>query len=99
MKQFLMCDTADHAAAVDHLVMEHLRETEGARGSSWSGVYTDGSRFGVLWAGPVALVFGSPQSVDNPSGDPSLQIVTESLDGAGVSDWQPVPEPVANENP
>lgn len=60
-KQFLLCDDAFHAELVDEFIMEFLRERDGAIGSSWSGVYTDGERFGVVWAAPGSDVFGTPE--------------------------------------
>lgn len=84
---FLLCDSAEHADLVDQLVVSHLRDVEHAHGSSWSGVYTDGTRFGILWASPCSEVFGSP------SDDPSLVLVDEVFDTDGASDWYPLPSP------
>lgn len=69
--KYLVCEDEAHAAAVDALVFEHLRETEGAGGSGWSGVFTDGARFGILWDSPVAAFLGKPES------SPDLQIVED----------------------
>ncbi len=61
MKTFLLCESAEHAEVVDTFIMEHLRERDGAQGSSWSGVWTDGTRYGVLWADPGSSLFGTPE--------------------------------------
>lgn len=90
MKTFLLCDSPEHAEIVDQLIMERLRDVDGNKGSQWSGVYTDGARYGVLWASPANELFGVPDE------DPSLQLATEVITD-GVSDWgqlePPDPEP------
>lgn len=91
-RQYLICTDADHAAAVDLVVMDYLREVDNARGSSWSGVYTDGDRYAILWGEPVAAVFG------DPADDPALVIVDDTLDAEGKSIWSiyvpPAPDPI-----
>lgn len=57
MRTFLLCDSPEHAAVVDHLILLDLQDREAAHGSGWSGIYTDGTRFGVLWASPVSDLF------------------------------------------
>ncbi len=68
----LLCDSPEHADLVDHLIMERLRDVEGARGGSWSGVFVDygtPERYAVLWDAPAAALFGQPED------DPELVIV------------------------
>jgi len=84
--QYLVCLDANHAAAVDALVIARLRRLDGNKGSSWSGVFTDGLRFGILWAAPVSAIVADGE------------VVEEVFDEAGVSNWQPVPPP-AEETP
>lgn len=55
--QYLIIPTYAEATALDQQVMQRLRETDGAKGSSWSGVSTDGTRFAILWDSPVAAVY------------------------------------------
>ena len=88
MKIFLLCDSPEHAEVVDQLIMERLRDVDGNKGAQWSGVYTDGTRYGVLWASPASELFGNPEE------DPSLQLATEVITD-GVSDWGQLeaPEP------
>lgn len=92
-RQFLLCSDADHAASVDAIVMDHLRETEGARGSAWSGVYTDGDRYAILWGQPVAAVFGEPAD------DAAMVLAPDAVDASGkASIWSiyvpPAPDPI-----
>lgn len=98
-RSFLLADSAEHADFLDHFIMDELRAKDGANGSSWSGVFTDGIRYGILWDTPASSLFGQPVTPDNPNGDPSVvvvsEILTESPDGL-TSDWYPLP-PVAPE--
>ena len=80
-RQFLICSDADHAAAVDLMVLEHLREVDGAHGSAWSAIYTDGNRYAIAWGQPVEAVFGAPAD------DPSLVVVADTNDTQGSSIW------------
>lgn len=80
--KFLICEDADHAAAIDAMIFDHLRDQDGARGGSWSGVYTDGTRYGVLWDSPASGLFGDPAT------DPSI-VVFDDVDG----DWSPYVHP------
>lgn len=66
---YLICQDAEHAKVVDELVMCHLRDADGSKGSQWSGVLTDGEQFGVLWGDAVAALFGTPAD------DPALVVV------------------------
>lgn len=97
-KTFLLCQDELHAETVDQFIAEHLREVDGTICSCWSGVYTDGTRFGVLWAAPGSSVFGQPVSEDNPDGDPALTFATEQFNENGESDWRLLePEPAVEE--
>ena len=71
-RQILLCDSPEHAELVDRLVFERLQEVEGAFGNSWSGVLTDGTRYGILWAAPVSDLFGVPEDF------PELVLVEET---------------------
>lgn len=82
MKIFLECDSAEHADVVDQFIMELLRERDGAQGSRWSGVWTDGVSYGVLWASPASELFGDPES------DPSISLFEDIAD-----EWEPLPDP------
>lgn len=83
-RQILICESADHAAAVDQLVFARLQEEEGAFGNGWSGVLTDGTSFGILWASPVSDLFGQPEDF------PELELVDEDE----KSPWTTyIPEP------
>lgn len=61
MRTFLVCQDELHAELVDQLVFARLQDEEGAFGACWSGVYTDGTRYGILWAAPVSSLFGVPE--------------------------------------
>ena len=80
-QQFLVCDSYEHADLVDHIVMAKLRDEDGSNGSSWSGVFTDGSRYGILWAAPVSSLFGALEE------DASMEVVDEVYSEDGTSDW------------
>lgn len=84
---FLLCDSIEHAEVVDTFIMESLRERDGAQGSSWSGVWTDGVSFGVLWADPASNLFGDPEE------DPSLILIEDIADEWSLME-PPDPEPV-----
>ena len=97
---FLICEDDLHAEAVDQLIMEALRDRDLAQGNTWSGVFTNGEVFGVLWASPASGLFGSPITEENPEGDPDLVIVEEVITGEGeaaASDWSAVPPPEPSE--
>jgi hypothetical protein len=101
-RTFLLADSADHAEILDQFIAARLRDVDGSKCSQWSGVWTDGERFGVLWAAPASGLFGSPVTEETPDGDPSLVLATEvisEVDGELVSDWYelPPPEPAAEE--
>lgn len=61
MRTILLCQDENHAALVDQLVFARLQDEEQAVGNGWSGVLTDGERFGILWAAPVSTLFGVPE--------------------------------------
>lgn len=87
-KQFLLASDELHAELLDGLIMARLRDVDGNQGSQWSGVFTDGTRFGVLWAAPASSLFGTPEE------DPAIVIAEEAVNEAGESDWyllEPVP--------
>jgi hypothetical protein len=73
-RTYLVCNDYNHADFVDHLVMARLIDVEQATGSSWSGVWTDGTRYGILWAAPVSTLFGQPEDF------PELVLVDEDSD-------------------
>lgn len=90
-RQFLLCDDELHAEVVDTVIMSRLVESDGNRGTRWSGVYTNGTQYGVLWANPASALFGVPITDDPVDGDPSVVLATESEAG----EWtEVVPEPV-----
>lgn len=72
MKTILLCDSPEHAEIVDQIVLAQITDEEGARGQRWSGVLTDGTRYGVLWAAPVSSLFGVPEDF------PELVLVEET---------------------
>lgn len=74
MKTILLCESAEHASFCDQLVFARLQEEENACGNGWSGVLTDGTRFGILWASPVSDLFGVPEDF------PELALVEETED-------------------
>ena len=71
MKTYLICLDELHAEVVDQFIAAHLRDVDGSRCSSWSGVFTDGTRYGVLWAAPVSNLFGLPEDF------PELKLVSD----------------------
>lgn len=99
-QSYLICDDESHADFIDHLIMARLRDVDGAQGSSWSGIYTDGTRYGVLWGSPASSLFGTPYDPANPDSDPLVvvveEVVTQTPDGQ-TSDWRkyepPAPPP------
>ena len=74
MKQYLECDSPEHAEAVDQFIMESLRDRYGTQGSEWSGVWTDGMSYGVLWAAPATQLFGTPED------DPSVIVIDDEAE-------------------
>lgn len=90
MKTILVCDSPEHAELVDKLVFERLQEEEQAVGNGWSGVLTDGTRFGILWAAPVSDLFGLPEDF------PELVLVEETEE----TRWETyVPDPIEEAQP
>ena len=61
MKTYLICLDEIHAEVVDQFIAARLREVDGSKCSSWSGVFTDGARYAVLWGSPVSDLFGLPE--------------------------------------
>lgn len=85
MKTFLVASDELHAELLDGLVFARLQEEELAQGANWSGVWTDGTRYGILWAAPVSSLFGVPEDF------PELELVEDADDS-----WTLVqPEPNA----
>jgi hypothetical protein len=79
---FLLCDSPEHADAVDSWIMDHLRETDGAHGGSWSGVFVDDSffpRYAVLWDSPASSLFGQPYDAATGAGDPAVVVVAGDM--------------------
>lgn len=74
MKQYLECDSPEHAEIVDRFIMESLRDRYGTQGSEWSGVWTDGMSYGVLWAAPATQLFGTPED------DPSVIVIDDEAE-------------------
>lgn len=72
--KILVCGTLSQALARDAEVCESLRAEDGNLGSRWSGAYTDGSRFGIVWAPEVAAVVGNSEQ------DSSI-VVVDDIDG------------------
>ncbi len=72
MKTIVLADSPEAALELDHRVFAHLQEEEGVAGNGWSGVLTDGTRFGMLWGDPVAQTLAGTTYVlveeteDNP---------------------------------
>ena len=94
-RQFLVCDNELHAEVVDQLIMESLRDAYGTKGNTWSGVYSDGDNFGVIWASPASGLWGAPFSSENPDGDMALIILDETVNSEGIGSWsQVVPESI-----
>lgn len=87
-RQFIIVESPEHGEVVDGLIADRIREVDGTVCNQWSGVWTDGVQFGVLWGAPASDVFGFPPSAQNPNGDPSLVIVEDKNDA-----WEPVPAP------
>ena len=86
MRTILLCDSPEHATVVDQLVFARLQDEEQAVGNGWSGVLTDGTRYGILWAAPVSTLFGIPEDF------PELVLVEEAEEG----EWEtyvPAEEP------
>jgi hypothetical protein len=98
-RTFLLADDALHGLVVDQLIAERLRDVDGSKCSHWSGVYSDGERFGVLWAAPASSLFGVPITDDPENGDPSLVLAVETFDAEDVSEWQEVEETPAEPEP
>jgi hypothetical protein len=100
-RSFLLCESPEHAEVVDHLIAERLREVDGSKCSQWSGTYSDGERYGVLWASPASELFGLPYDPITGEGDESIVIAEEVFDEeSGESDWSSfVVEVPAEESP
>jgi hypothetical protein len=71
MKTILVCDSYPHAELCDRLVLAKL-EDAGIRANAWSDVYTDGERYGIIWAAPVSDLFGQPEEF------PELELVEDT---------------------
>jgi len=84
LRTFLLCLDEIHAEVVDHFIAARLHDVDGSKCSVWSGVFTDGTRYGVLWDSPVSELFGLPEDF------PELVLAEEAVE----NEWlQVVPEP------
>lgn len=50
----------DLAAAAQDLAWRYVQETQGARGSAWADILTDGKQFGFFYDATVAPAFLTP---------------------------------------
>ena len=57
----LICESLEHAEVVDAIIAEAVRDWDGTHCTRWSGTFTDGTRFGVLWGEPATSLFGLPE--------------------------------------
>lgn len=78
MRTFLICDDEIHAEVVDNFIAARLHDVDGSKCSAWSGVFTDGTRYGVLWDSPASDLFGLPEDF------PELVLATETE----VDEWE-----------
>lgn len=86
MREFLVCDSAVHAELVDDLIVQRLADVDGSKATRWSGVWTDGTSYGIFWDSPVSDLFGDLKDEGH--------VVMEQLDVNGISTWQELkPEP------
>lgn len=90
MNTYLTFPTLEEAAQADAKVAQYLRDKEGSKCSQWSGVYTDGKVYGILYDAAVeaAGVTGDPET------NPALVITSE---GEWVPYTPPAPEEPAND--
>lgn len=86
MRTILLCVDDVHAEVVDGFVWEAVKEKDGANGSGWSGVWTDGKRYGIIWASPVSDIFGVPEDF------PELELVEDT-----ENQWRPHEQPPPQE--
>jgi hypothetical protein len=90
-KQYIVCDSLEHAQLVDYAIFTFLNDRDGTQGTCWSGVWvkpgTLSDTYGVLWGAPGSDLFGTPEE------EALLTIDTEVIDEDGNSNWVPLPEP------
>ena len=103
-RQFLIVDSPEHGEVADEWVCNLLRENFGTICNCWSGIWVKpgllSDTYAIYWGAPVSQLFGDPPSEDNPDGDPLLNIVEETFDANGESEWQLlVPPPVEDPLP
>lgn len=60
-RTFLVAADENHAEVLDQMVFLSLQQNGPTGGGAWSGIYTDGTRFGILWEAPVSDLFGQPE--------------------------------------
>lgn len=58
MQKYLPFATIEEAAAADKSVVAYLHQKDGSLGSQWSGVFTNGTQFGILWDSVVGEALG-----------------------------------------
>ena len=102
--KYLLCTDAEQAAILDALICEHIREVDGNKGSSWSGLNEkDDGTVALVWE-PCLIPF-----LGDPAKEPELVIEsavlsTKTVEGKPqlVSNWKevlPVAEPVKDAEP
>jgi hypothetical protein len=57
MNTYLTFPTLEEAIQADAAVAQYLRDNDGSKCSQWSGVYTDGEVYGILY-GPAVVAAG-----------------------------------------
>jgi hypothetical protein len=81
--KILVCDDYDHALAVDWAILDWQKDAMGARGGNWSGVFTNGTQFGVVWDDCLGEFVGAEPGL------PLNATIVDDVDG----EWTLVPPP------
>lgn len=88
-RKFLVCDSLVHAAVADEMACAFFVDTDGNKGSAWSGVFSKpgllSDTYAIAWEPQLAAFFGEPLN------DPSMSIEDEVIDQNGESNWQDLP--------
>lgn len=75
---FIVCDDLGHAEICDQLIMEILRDRNGAIGGGWSGVFSNDVDFGILYSPEIEEIIGPLGLTD---------LIEEIISTGGDSDW------------
>jgi len=63
--QYLIYSTLEEAIRADSIAFSHLKQSSNAQGGSWSGIFTNGKDFAILFDSCIAGAFPKEDPVES----------------------------------